>query len=872
MPAEPVEDGHIKKARQLAQCRSVKVLSLDVFDTLLWRVVPEPVDAFVDVGRHLAEAGQLRLPAEAFAPLREAAERRARQRSQRERATPEVSLEQIYEELPDTVCRGGAAHLAALEVEVERSITFPDLAVVELARSLQASGDLRVVLVSNTYFSAAQLRRILDRSPFTSVRLDAVFTSSEHGRHKGSGLFETALRDLGVTADEVVHLGDDPDADVACPAKLGIHAVLLPRRPEPLPTVLRREGFARGDAAARHRGPLVDGSRDLGLTALRAKALRRIEPGDLTERERVCWMTGAAVFGPVFTAFAEWVHERAVAAGASQVLCAMREGAFLAPLLQQAGRQRPDGGVDVSTVWLSRYVCSQAAVATCSAREIEAFLRRRLPPTLSLACTGLGLDPSQLPGMANRAADLLDDPALRQRFIRSLTEDAELRAVVTAHSGRIRRRLVQHLVDTAGQGTGEVVLVDLGWGATIQAALDAALRAEGVALRTRGLYLLTNDAAIDRVLDGVVAEGFLGNLGLPEPATRWIMRSPEILEQVCMPEVGSLIGFDDDARPVTAPASDDDGHHAERRAVRNGILALQDVWGSYAGVVPEEHRALLDKGLPLLRAILLRFVVEPTAEEATLFGSWLHDDNWGSDVCERVLDGAAAQRLEYMSPLQLLELPMDRLYWPFALAALDHPPLARAAAAVAFGDLPADALTSGEDTNATLYVDFGAGLMPRRQPVMRANSRGLYYLRQQVDADPMRAVGIGFPPGPGLVRLDWMRLQFGIRDRSQPVVVDVSWPDGDSRVRYHDAELLSGNLLLGSRRAPRLSFECPEEWGTEVYHAEVEIGFGWLPSAPGPVAHRDRATVALALARRAYPRARKVVELGRVLTARLRQP
>jgi len=849
----------------------VKVLSLDVFDTLVWRVVPEPVDAFVEVGRSLMAVGRLRVPVEAFATLREAAERRARAGSERRRSTPEVSLEEVYEELPPSVCEGDPAELAALELEVERSITFPDLAVVELARSLQASGPVRVALVSNTYFSAPQLRRLLDRDPFTAIRLDAVFTSSDNKRHKGNGLFDVALAALGVAGHEVVHLGDDPDADVACPAKSGIRGVLLTRRPDPLPAVLEREGIARGDASTRRRAPLHGGTSDFGLTALRAKTLRRAEVSHLTEPERACWATGAAVFGPVFAGFAEWVHDRATAAGTRHLFCVMREGAFLAPLLEAARRQR-GGGAEVSTLWLSRYVCSQAAVVTGSPREIEAFLNRRLAPTLSIACESLGLTPQQLPGLGDRACDRLDNPALRQRFIGAVTEAGDLRAAVTAHCAEARRRLVEHVVRAVGRDTGEVVLVDLGWGATIQAGLDASLRAEGIALRTRGLYLLTNDAVVDRLLDGVVAEGFLGAVGLPDPTVRWIMRSPEILEQVCMPEVGSLLGFDDDGRALTTPGAHDSGQHAQRAAVQDGILAFQDEWGRYFDVVPEEHHTLGERAGPLLRTTLLRFVVEPTIEEATLFGSWLHDENWGSDASESVFSGAVAGRLEYMSPLQLLELPMNRLYWPFGLAALHNPPLARATAAVAFGELPADVFTGGEDTHGTIYVDLGAGLMPRRQPPLRANSRGLYYLRQHVEAHPLRAVGVGFPPGPGLVRLDWMRLRFGVSGRTEPAIVDVRWPQNDNRLRYHDAELLSGNLLLGARRAPRLSYECPSEWGVDVYSVEVELGFGWMPSAPGPVPKRDRAALALAAARRVHPRARKMLDLARSLSARLHQP
>ncbi len=866
----PLADHCVARARAVAERKAIKVLSLDVFDTLLWRVVPEPVDAFALVGRSLLAAGHLQLPAEAFAPLREAAERRARARGQRERSTSEVTLEEVYQELPAAVVGDASpVELAGVEVEVERSITFPDLSVIDLVHSLQASLGPKVILVSNTYFSATQLRRLLDREPFTSIHLDGVFTSSDHRRHKGSGLFDVALRTLGVGGGQVMHLGDDPDSDIACSSEVGIHGVVLTRRPEPLPIVLQREGVERGDAVRRHRAPLHEQFGDFGLTALRAKALRRPERTSLDPDEEACWATGAAVFGPVLTAFAEWVHDRAEALGASRVFCVMREGAFLAPLLEASRRQR-GGGAEVSTLWLSRYVCTQAAILSGSTSEVEAFLQRRRAPTLGQACEGLGLTPQHLRDLADRGGDRLDDPALRRRFFQAVTEDDEVRAEVVAHCSVARRRLVEYVTRTLGRGPGEEVLVDIGWGATIQVGLDAALRGEGVRLPTRGLYLITNDVAAERVLDGMAVEGFLGTFGLPDPAVRWIIRSPEVLEQMCMPEVGSLIGFDDQGQPVTAPPGGDVGQHAQRRAVQDGVFAFQEVWARYRGIVPAEHHTLDERARPLLLRTLLRFVVDPTCEEARVFGSWVHDENWGSASSETVLSGVVAERLRYLSPLQLLEIPMTRLYWPFGLAALHNPPLARAAAAVAFGELPPDVFT-GQDTHVTVYIDYGVGLLPRRQVAVQANSQGLYYLRQHVEAHPLRAVAIGFPPGPGLVRLEWMQLHFHRRGQSEPTIVDVRWPGGDPRLRYHDAVVLSGNLVHGPHRRPRLSFECPAEWGLDAYSVEVEVGFGWLASAPGAPPTLDRAAVALALARRAYPRARAALQLGRALATRLRQ-
>ncbi len=865
------EDACVARARALAEQKGVKVLSLDVFDTLLWRVVPEPVDAFLLLGRALVEAGQLLVPAEAFARLREVAERRARARSRRVRATPEVSLEQVYEELPASVVGDASpAALADLELEFERSISFPDLAVIQLARDLQASMGIRLVLVSDTYFSAVQLRRLIDRKPFTDIHVEQVFTSADHGRNKGGGLYEFVLRDTAIAGAEVLHLGDDPDGDVRHPRALGIHAVVLTRRPDPLPTVLEREGTSRSPGVQRPRAPLHDGARDFGLTALRAKTLRRGEVANWSEGDRTSWSAGAAVFGPVFTGFAEWVQERAAEVGAREVFCVMREGAFLVPLLEEARRHR-GGGAEARTLWLSRYACSQAAVITGSAEEIEAFLRRREPPTLAMACEGLGLDLARLGGLSEYADGRLDDGVLRRRFLDAVTDGGPLQAGIVEHCSKARRRLVQHVVSTVGRRSGRAVLVDLGWGATIQAGLDVALRAERVELETIGLYLLTNEASVDRVLDGVSAHGFLGTLGLPEDTIRWIMRSPEIIEQLCMPEIGSLQGFDDEGEPVTTPVRPEPGQTTERRALQNGVLAFQQEWAGYRDVVPAEHHALHDLARPLLRAALLRFVVDPTREEATTFGAWVHDENWGSDAAQTVLSGAAGERLDYLTPLALLELPMDRIYWPFGLAALHNPPLARAAAAVAFGQVPGDLFTA-EETHATVYVDYGAGLLPRHQPRVRANSRGLYYLRQRVHAHPLRAVGVGFPPGPGLVRLDWMRMRFGLRGRSEPVIVDVRWPEDAARFRYHNAERLSDNLLFGARRAPRIAYDCPDEWGLDTYSVEVEVGFAWLASAPGPRPRRDRASVALALARRAYPRARKLVALAQTLAGRLRPP
>ncbi len=50
-------DARLERAFELVAEPAVKLLTLDVFDTLLFRRVPDPVDAFPIIGARLAERG-----------------------------------------------------------------------------------------------------------------------------------------------------------------------------------------------------------------------------------------------------------------------------------------------------------------------------------------------------------------------------------------------------------------------------------------------------------------------------------------------------------------------------------------------------------------------------------------------------------------------------------------------------------------------------------------------------------------------------------------------------------------------------------------------------------------------------------------------
>ncbi|MBD3160651.1 MAG: hypothetical protein GF346_00785, partial [Candidatus Eisenbacteria bacterium] len=91
-------DARIESIRARIAPGSFDLLSLDVFDTVVWRMVPEPTDVAFLVADRLREAGALHPSSsrESFAGERWRSEKRAREQG----SNPEVDLETIYAAFP----------------------------------------------------------------------------------------------------------------------------------------------------------------------------------------------------------------------------------------------------------------------------------------------------------------------------------------------------------------------------------------------------------------------------------------------------------------------------------------------------------------------------------------------------------------------------------------------------------------------------------------------------------------------------------------------------------------------------------------------------------------------------------------------------
>lgn len=827
-PTPAICDARLTPAVRILEDEPIAVLSLDVFDTLLWRRVGEPVDVFHLVGHQLRERGLFdELEPAVFARLRCAAEARARGRHP-DPDVPEVTLAEIYEELPERLTQGiSLEELVDLEVEVEQSITVVDAEVVSLALLAQQTYAVDVVLASDTYLSSRQLRILLDRPPASALRIREVYTSSERQAGKGNRLFGHILADLAIEPHQVLHVGDHPESDVAAASRHGIHAVHYDKYQGDLKTVLDRETGTREHHIYRRVTPIHHHHGDFGLSALRSRAVARRGPDALDQSVQPYADFGATVLGPVFTGFAQWMHRRAIEEGADVIFCLMREGDFLARVLNGA-RRALDSPVTARTLWLSRRVCAAAAIAEVSEKSLRAFLNRRRPPTVGQFLTSLGL-PRSTDRLEPFAPRMMDDPEVQEIVIEALLADEGAGETILAHATEARRRLVGHFERTVGTDAGQVLVADLGWSATIQANLDRALELSGTPITTLGLYLVTTEGSVDHMLAGTRSEGFLGTGGEPEPVARWVTRCPELLEQICMCDAGSLIGIEADGTLVHDTTSQAPLQQLQRNAVQRGITTFQELWHTYVQHCGANAPDLSRDARDLLQAMILRLIVEPTPHEATLFGGWAHDENFGSTEEEAIASPDLAPLLGHMTPQHLLGIPMTRLYWPFGLAALHDPDLQVAARAVTTAAVPHTAFSSARVLPLFVEQDDGAEFIPVVEAHMRGNRNGQAFFQHALGG-PVRGIRFRFDSGSCVVRIDSLRLAFS---RGHPLndvhVAAFAGPAAFAEVRVDSGVALAPNVFVGD--APAIGFSYPDAW-PDSYRVDIELAYAVLPLPP----------------------------------------
>ena len=591
---------------------ATRFLSLDCFDTLIWRDVNRPRDVFA--GLTAAGCG---------VDQRVWAEHMARRRAHLLDGRSEVTLAEIYRAMfPDAEDDALARYAAAeLKLEAEHCLAFRP--VVELIRAAKRRG-LGVIVVSDTYLDERQLRGLIASVAGEEVAglIDRVFCSSAYGVGKGGGLFSHVLKALGAQPRDLLHLGDNKDADVTAPQLLQIPCVHLRQFDETVERRLRLESasLAMLDPQACEAEPVLQPHR--AALALCDEACDVAEHG-----------LGYASVGPIMHGYADWLKNEvdALASGGARVhlLFLMRDG-YLPMRVFQA--MNPGDGYRTAAVEISRFTAT-----ACSLGDVNAIVRYLAPLSDSTSIATMAAQLLMTRDEARRFLRTHETPAARLEFIREATKPV-VAARIARRSSAFAARMLAHLRMHAAIEPGDtLVLADLGYNGTVQSLIEPVLR-QRLGVEVQGRYLLLREQ--DR--PSPTKLGLLDRRRYDANALTALCAHVSVLEQLCTAAQGSVIDYEDDGAPVRKRSDIKGGQSEVRDRVQRGAIAFARHYAEGLGSRSRSNRSTANRHG--VAASLSRLMFLPMAEELAVLEAFQHDVNMGTRETVPLFDAEIAAR------------------------------------------------------------------------------------------------------------------------------------------------------------------------------------------------------------------------------------
>ncbi len=661
---QPFIDQRFANAAQRLRQGDVRLLSLDVFDTLIIRRVPAPSDVFLRMGTILRERGFLlngQTP-ESFAAIRYQNEYAARNLRQKTLYDREVTLADIYRLFPPHITPLSKAALAALETETERELTFINPDGVALMHAAQAL-NIPIALVSNMYIGEAELRPWVQGLAPTRPEVSAWFVSSDHRMGKRTGLLRKMAAHFGLAPAQILHVGDNPVSDRLAAEEASLHFASTENASDMEERLSDEHPRQWRDRAACFGTAFGDG----GMTWLRRRASFEASGNDPHA------LYGKRMMGPLLTGFAFWAAARAQQEKAGTLFGLLREGALLGELAALAPLSPP--AVPIQTLAASRMSVALASFSPEHPDYLEDFLTRRGFWTLDMLMKQLGFDTTQAAQIGDPKATLetITPLELTQKLLRSSLSEA-----LFAQSKARRKRLITYLKRIGALAKPRLYLLDLGYAATIQRGLQRVFTIENVPITTHGFYMAAAHVSRLTQESGGIVEGFLAQNGNPNDFACAFCRAPEIVELACMPPYGSVIDYDQAGDPLFTPDTAPEQQQREVAAMQRGIHAFAHDFAALVIQTNLRPDFTSDSWRAQMRDIALRIVGKPTAEEAALMGHWLADSDMGLASPRPIVSaGPHQEQLSTLDAPALATLPRRDVPWLYGVAATQSPALAR---------------------------------------------------------------------------------------------------------------------------------------------------------------------------------------------------
>jgi predicted HAD superfamily hydrolase len=580
----------------------IRLVSFDVFDTVITRIVGNPTDVFLLVGKDLYKRGIVTVTPEVFARHRHLCEKHLRSFN----INNEISLKNIYKEIISTLgieCRIDV--MMNTEIDLEKKVLRP-LPFMKETLDIVREKYGRVIFISDMYLPSQFIRERL-RSWDLYKDNDGLYVSSEFGvRKKNGALLRIVLENERLLPGQLLHIGDSIKYDVQPARKLGIlsyhftRSALHPSEKAMGENVYQTEGFSS----------IIAG----------ASRLARLKCEHTNTAEQVVWNTATSVTGPFVYLYALWLVDQVVRFRINTLYFLSRDGYLPYLAVCKILQNRTDINIDVRYIYNSRFINHALDVIRIGPKEWNILTGFSFFKYATLRDIGSALffeDNSFVKRYLKELNFTIGDwerKLTKNELDRIKNHALENSAFNSSIMENIRKfqALVSEYFDSEGFDAGNnIAIVDSGWTTKSHAPLYKFLKKKGCK-RLRFFYVGLNtiepeipiDALDAFIFDRVRSRGIYQN-------NIYYSRPVEILLRSNHGSALSFVSENGTIKPILGVSANSDWSSRYFPLYKNGINSFLDE------IISNTDNFSIKNNMHFLaEKTISRFWIEPSCEEA----------------------------------------------------------------------------------------------------------------------------------------------------------------------------------------------------------------------------------------------------------------
>lgn len=413
------------KMQELKQkIEDVKVVSFDLYQTLVFRKTRLPQDIFSYLEFYTGISG--------FADGRAKVQRKAAGYVHRKYGHPHPNMQEIYRFWSHS-CRK-IREVEQTERDLEEYLTVCNLAMQKMMRYAKACGK-RVLITSDMYLERYEIEKILEKCSITEW--DELYVSSEIRKTKYDGtIYDYILKKERITADQMLHVGDDKHADMEMAGRKGIRTFWYRDRERHL---------AQSLYAISHSGqrpPL--------------------------KNEMAFWYNlGYRTGGPLYLGLCLWIRERL---RNKKLFCLSRDGCNLVRLLPRFGIS------DVSYIYTSRRALLMPYFTKAEKNELQLMPPYSCGQTVGEILHYFGLEELSKTQLKEAGFESSDSVIQNKNDIAKIKRLYKMNEEWLLERCRQERANLESYFSAEGLFQNEVCFFDSGWNGTSQYLLTQIYR------------------------------------------------------------------------------------------------------------------------------------------------------------------------------------------------------------------------------------------------------------------------------------------------------------------------------------------------------------------------------------------------------------